>query len=180
MAFFTRRLAAPRELFHAFVACSFPVFVWTFYRLFDLLPSWIIKLSLWEVTGVTAYTLAYSLLESLLVWLLFVAAAALLPPTWLRDRLVVHAVIVVWVTAIWVVVIHLRSHGVYSWSLSSNLPWLALYMLSILALEFLLHKVKPLRVWIDSLVRRIAVLASLYILTGLAGVIVVIARNFQP
>jgi hypothetical protein len=178
MAFLTRGLAARQKLFHAFVACSFPIFVWTFYRLFDLLPSWVINLSLWEVIGITAYTLAFSLLESLLVWLLFVAAAALLPRAWLRDRLVVHTTIVVWVTTIWAIAIHLLSGGDSAWSFQISLPGLAAYVLSIVAVKLLLWKVEVLQVWLDGLVRRIAVLASVYILTGLAGMLIVLVRNF--
>jgi hypothetical protein len=177
MNFLKRRLATRRELFHAFVACSFPIFLWTFYRLFDLIPSWIIKLSLWEVVGVTAYILAYSLLESLLVWLIFVFVAALLPAAWFRERLVLHAAVMVWITAIWAVAIHLRSQGVYTWGYPSVLPWLVAYLLSILAAEFILWKIKILEVWIEGLVSRIAVLASVYVLTGLAGLLIAFVRN---
>ncbi len=177
MTFFTRRLPARQELFHTFVTCSFPLFLWTFFRLFDLIPSWAIKLSIWEVISIIAYTLAYTLIESLLLWLFFVLVAGLLPAAYLRDRLVIHSTVIVWVSAIWAVVIHINAQGVYAWG-TGVVSWVPAYLLSLLAAEFVLWKVKIFGVWVERLVSQISILASAYIFTGLAGLLIAFLRNY--
>jgi hypothetical protein len=145
--------------------------------LFDQVPAWLIKLSLWDVLSASAYTLSYSLVESLLLWGFFLIVARILPPRLFRRRLVAHTALVVWISAAWAVAAQAHYPLVAAWSFADLAPWLFAVLLSILAGEFLLWKVKNLAGWIERLAGRIAILASLYILTGIAGLVIVIVRN---
>jgi len=177
LGIFRKRIASPQDLFYGFVACSFPIFLWTFYRIFVQIPAWIIKMGIWDVIGVCSYALSFSLFESLLVWLFFLILGGVLPEKLYRSRFVVITTVVVFISAIWAAFAQLNYDVVYDWHIVEALPWLAAYFISIAVFYGLVRQFERFAKLIYKVVMGISVLATLYVSSGVIGVVIVIIRN---
>lgn len=80
------RLPPTQDLLLVFGGVAFVVHLWALFNLFYILPGWILRLDLGELTGSVAYVLVFSLLESLLVWALLALATIVLPQRWLGQQ----------------------------------------------------------------------------------------------
>jgi hypothetical protein len=177
LAIFKNRLVSKQEIYYTFVACSFPVYLWTFYKIFNQIPAWITKLNVGEVASVSAYAVAFSLFESLILCLLFLILAGILPERIFRRKFVAHVMMIMLVSAVWAVIAQFNYSDVYGWTFADLLPWLVIYLFSILLIYFLVQRFERFSRFVYRFVQRISVLATLYILVGVIGLIVVVLRN---
>jgi len=177
LAIFKNRLVSKQEIFFAFVACSFPIYIWTFYKIFNQIPAWIVKLNIGEVASVSAYAVAFSLFESLLLCLFFLILGGILPERFFRRKFVAHVMMMMLVSSIWAVIAQFNYSEVYGWTFAELLPWLVVYLFSILAVYFLIQRFDLFAKAVYRVVKGISVLATLYILVGVIGLVVVIIRN---
>jgi len=177
LAIFKNRLVSRQETFFAFVACSFPIYIWTFYKIFNQIPAWIIKLNIWEVASVSAYAVAFSLFESLLLCLFFLIIGGILPERFFRKKFVAHVMMMMMVSSIWAVIAQFSYSEVYGWTFAELLPWLSVYLFSIFIIYFLVQRFDQLANVVHRVVQGISVLATLYIFVGVIGLVIVIIRN---
>ncbi len=70
MAIFRGRIRSRSELLTLFVACSFPIFVYTIPHTLVYVSQWLLRLSIWETLSVISYVLATAIIESTLFFLL--------------------------------------------------------------------------------------------------------------
>jgi hypothetical protein len=159
-----------------FGGCAFIVHVWAILNLLDMLPAWMLRLTAYELAGASSYTLAFALLESLIVWAVLVALAVVLPGRWLRQDFLTQGGLLLLVTTLWAIVTH------YSYELLVKNPLLlsvlaVAYLLTLLAFSWLGRRYR----WIESTLRaalsRIEVLSFVYIFIDVLGVFVIIVRN---
>jgi hypothetical protein len=87
----------------------FLVYGWTSLAFFWKVPSWLYFLNVGEIVSVLAYTLSSTLLESLIILLLFVLAGFILPASWLRNKFVVRGRIIFYSLTLWVFLLTLSS-----------------------------------------------------------------------
>ncbi len=177
MATYKGRLASREDLFYAYVACSLPIFLWAFYKLFRDTPAWILRMSVLDILSVLAYSLAISVLESLIIWGLFVLLGFLLPEARFRRKFVPLVMAITLVSAIWAVNAQFNYAEVFDWSFSEALPWLVLSIFTIIVGYLLVLRSDRLANLIYKLVKGLSVLTSVYIILGLIGIVVVIFRN---
>jgi hypothetical protein len=173
-----RRLPSARETLHVLLACLVPIVAWSvFPMLHDGLPGWSRQMSAWDVVGVVAYVQAFALTESIAVCLLLLLLSALLPLSWFRDKFVPLATGIVYLSAAWFALGQFHDDKLRTWNFRQLLPWAAAYLASLLLLSTLIHRSPRIEALIDSFVERISVLASAYLLIGVAAVVIVLIRN---
>ena len=122
MAISRSRFVPSKDLFYGFVACSFPIFLWAFYKIFLQTPALITKLSLLDAISVDAYALAISFSESLVICLFFIFLAAIIPERFFRKKFVPHTMSLMLVTSIWAVIGQFNYQKIYEWTLVELLP----------------------------------------------------------
>jgi hypothetical protein len=66
---FKRRGISREDILLVFAACVLPVFIWSFYNLLNEVPAFVLRLSVTELIGTSAYVLAFALVESILFFL---------------------------------------------------------------------------------------------------------------
>lgn len=141
------------------------------------IPGWANQLDAWDLFGVIAYVQAFALVESAAVLLPLLLLAMVLPLEQLRERFAAFATGIVYVSAGWFVLAHSHDDLLRTWSFGQLLPWIGAYCASLLAISALVHGSARVRASIGSFVERVSVLASVYLLVGVAAVVIVVIRN---
>lgn len=177
MAIFRSRLPSKQDIALTFAVCAFPVHVWAIINLFREIPAWMLRLSLWELTGVIAYTLVFALVESVILLFALLVLSALLPARFLRDRFVSLGTGIVFLTSIWAVVAHYNDEAIRLWGLGRFLIAAALYLLSIVGVSVLIAHFQRIGVVMVSFAERLAIVSFVYISIDVLAVMVIIARN---
>ena len=171
-----RRLSSG-DLSLAFVAIAFPVHVWAIINILNFLPSWLLRLSAWELAGVIGYPLVDALLESCLLWLVLVILGLVLPRKWLADKFVALSSALSWLLAAWVVLVQFIFGSILRWGPGQMIPGLLLVAFSFGLVYWLVKRYGRLEGWIKRIVQGLVVLTYFYLVFDLLGLVVVILRN---
>jgi len=134
-------------------------------------------MNVWEMLSISSYALTISLIESSLVCLLFVLIGAILPFRYFREKFVSHTTVIVMLSALWAVAAQQNYVIVYNWTFVERLPWIIAYLSSLLIVYGLTQFSDGYASLVTRMVQRISVLATLYILLGVVGLLVVVVRN---
>jgi len=165
-------LTSRQDLVRGFAVCVFLIFSWSIVLFLKKIPYWRLFLSTWEIASALAYALAFALLESIAVFLVWVLLSILLPAPFLRANFVALGSIVLIISATWIIADHLRII-----SLSSSLLWPLLYLASIGLLYPLVYRGQGIARLLDSIAERLTVLLYVYLPAALLGLVIVILRN---
>lgn len=177
MAIFKSRGLSRGDLSLAFVAIAFPVHVWAIINILNFLPSWLLRLSIWELAGVIGYPLVEALLESCIVWLVLVALGFLLPRKWLAEKFVALSSALVWLLAAWTVLVQFIFGRILQWGPGQMIPGLLLVAFSFGFVTWLVKRHGRIEGWIKRLVQGLVVLTYFYMVFDMLGLVVVILRN---
>jgi hypothetical protein len=190
LANFKTQLYSKQELWSLFLMCSFPLHFWTLILAFRDL-SWLIERSnLWDAIGVASYGMIFAFVESVLVFLVAIILGFLISKHWHQQRIALLSTLVL-ITALWSMACQLHALLGMSypiWFLNflaqQEHPVRVLYVIGLLLVSFtvllptylILKSNKALRfVW--ELIERVALLATLYLLFDIVGLVIVIIRN---
>lgn len=135
------------------------------------------RLSVWDLIGVIAYTLTYALFESLAVLIILVFVSVLLPAKLFRDKFVAVSTSIVFLTVAWFILAHYNDQIIRLWGIRQFAIWAVIFGLTILLAIVVVHRFGALERVINSIAQRLSVLSSLYIFLGVVSLIVVVIRN---
>lgn len=160
-----------------FAAIAFPVFIWSITNVLHELPAWVLRLTIWDLMGMFAYTQMFALFETLLVLTALLLMAAILPGRIFRDRFVSVGTILIVISSLWAIAYH-RS-GIDPSELGARELAAAglAYVASVVLAWAVVNRFDRLRIAIRTVVDRVSVLALLYAGIGVAGLLVVLIRN---
>jgi hypothetical protein len=178
LAVLKTRFPSREDVFYAFGIISLPVFFWSLIVFFHDFPSLILRLSAWEIVGVLSYDETYALIESLVVLVLWLSLNAVLPGILLRNKFLALSTSVILISGAWMIVANYKNFS-FNWKLNDALFWLSLYLLSLAVPFVLIQRFRRVQELSQSLARRIAFLAYLYVGLGCLGALVVVIRNAQ-
>jgi len=179
-----------QELWSLFLMCSLPLHFWTLILAFRDL-SWLIERSnLWDAIGVASYGMIFAFAESVLVFLVALVLGFLISKHWHQQRVALLSILVL-ITALWSMAGQLHALSGMSfpiWFLNflvqQEHPVRVLYLLSLLLVSLtvlpptylILKSNKALR-FVRELIDRLTLLAILYLLFDITGLVIVIIRN---
>ncbi len=147
-----RRIPSRRNIVYTYLACLFPIQVWS-------------------------YPQTFALFESVVIFFPFVLLSALLPRRWLRDKFVALTTGIVYLSAAWFILAHINDLTVRYWGISQFLPWMGLFLSSQILCCFLIQYSEKLESIILSFVGRVAVLSLVYLLIDLVSLTILVIRN---
>ena len=172
---FYRRIPSRHNIVYAYLACLFPIQVWSIYNSLREVPAWLRQMSLWDVIGVVSYPQVFVLFESVVIFLPLVLLSALLPAGWFRDKFVARSAGIVYLSVVWFILAHINDLTLRYWGLG-QFP-IGLFLFSQILFFSLIHYSHKLQSIIVSLVNRIAVLSIVYLFIDLISVLIVVIRN---
>ena len=168
--------------FKTFVAVAFPVHLWAIIVTFQQFSSYALYLTISEILGIVAYTLASTLLECILITILLITIGAVLPQRFFKEKIASQAALLT-PTAL-VVAYYVQSQDsklfFYSQSYMPFEEWIAIWvlgMIPILMIVYLVGKFQKLSELLSKYVDRITILSLVYVFGDLLAVVIVIYRN---
>ena len=151
------------------------IFSWSLRGFFFRAPSYILYMNIGQILAVAAYYMAFALLESALVLIVFALAAAILPSNWLKQNFGVGSFPMILVIA--VSSYYLQQQITYAYP---GIKYIAigygstLLGAAIMAAVFIF--VPILRKWLGWLVEQVSIFAYLYTFIGVISLLTVIIR----
>jgi len=144
-----------------------------------VLPSWALRLGLFELVGVASYPLVFALLESILVGLFIILLSLVLPRKVLGVDFVTQAAIFIFFLAILSGLMH------FSVELISNFRMFTLGLILIIIIiaslfSYLAGRSMKYRNAVRNLLSRVNVLSGIYIFIDLVGLSIILFRNIFP
>ncbi len=177
MAIFRKRLPSSQEAIYAFAVCVFPTHVWAIINVMREMPAWMLRLSIWDLLGVIAYSQVFMLVETILLFLGLVVLAFVLPRKWLRHKFVVLSGTAVLLISAWTVFLHYNNQIIEERQVIPALFWSG-SLTGMIAVSFvLIHRSERFEKAVDMFVRRLAVLSFIYLSVDIASIILIIIRN---
>ena len=178
MAIFRSRFPSRPAVLYAFVACVFPIHVWSIINILRTVPSWILSMDIWQLIGVIAYTQAFALLESIIVFLILLFLAIILPAKWLRDRFVAQVCMAVFLATAWAILAHFYGQNYGIWVIKRFLLSMVPLLVLIIVFSILIYRFKSLQKIIDAFVEHLLVLSFLYVGIDILSIMVILFRNW--
>ena len=187
---FKTQLYSKQELWSLFLMCSFPLHFWTLLLAFRDL-SWLIERSnLWDAIGVASYGMIFAFVESALVFLVALILGVLISKHWHQQRVALLSILVL-ITALWSIASQLQAllgTSYPSWFLNflaqQEHPVRVLYMIGLLLVTptillptYLILKSNKVLRFVQELIERLTLLAVLYLVFDVVGLVIVIIRN---
>ena len=181
MDIYKRRGISREDLLLVFSACLFPVYVWSFYNLFNQMPTLISRLDLIELVGAIAYVLAFALVESALFFLVLSAILSIFTfilPTKLFGAhwTAIGSMLAILISAM-AMVIQFNFDQVVRLSGRRILFYLGLIGLGFAVVYLLILSFPKIENAIRAVIRRVSVLSMIYTLIGCLSILIVIIRN---
>jgi hypothetical protein len=174
---FRERLPSLSDAGELFAVCALPVYIWSIIAVLREVPAWILRLPLWDVVGLIAYTQAFALVESILFFAAVVGLGLVLPAAWLRQRLPLQGLLLVVAATTAAATFHYAEHALRNWGVW-GLGLLVLLPLLLFVLgSYLVRRYGRLEMAALAFVRRVSVLSYLYVSISFVGLLIVIARN---
>jgi hypothetical protein len=187
------QLYTKKGLWSLFLACVFPLQVWTIIlSLSDF--EWIAKrTNAWDAVGVIAYGLLFALVESILLCLVAALAGLLVSRKWEEARRIAVLSVLVLILSAWAMYeqshflwgVHLPSR-LMNWVAATGRPVLTMYLLYIgpVVLSFLAPVLLILRgdrflKFTQGVFERLSLLSAFYLVLDVAGIAIIIVRNLS-
>jgi hypothetical protein len=181
LAISSAKIPSRQELIPVFASILFCVSSWSIYRLLWYIPSWLFFLSIWDIAVILAYVLGFALFEGLLLLGLLILLSIILPPKYLRDKFILQGSLIVWLLAIWTLLLQRSIGYVYHLDLGGIFIYVIVVLfaitLSIIVASCLLLYRFNWGCYILAIADRIVIFFYLYGSLGLLSVAIVALRN---
>ena len=171
--------------------CAFPLHLWTIILAFRDF-SWVTeRTNAWDAVGVASYGLVFAFIESLVVFLAAILLGFLVSRKWSEDRRIALLSVLVLVTSFWAMLSQL--YFLLSISLSEQTisflahhhplrimaaAGLVLVVPSVLLPTALILRSDKTLQFVRGLIERLSMLTLVYLFLDLAGLVILIIRNF--
>ncbi len=154
-------------------AVAVPLHLWVLLLLAASMPQWLLRLTPVQVIGSVSYSLAFALLETLIVFAVVLALLFILPKRLVGTAPIPLTAVVVGLTLLLMVWVILTPFAQQTRLLLGFAGYLVLLAVGYIALQ----RSSKLARAIAAIVDRLIPLAVLYIFLDILGVIIVIIRN---
>lgn len=185
-------LLRKHALWQIFVAAAFPIHVWSIILALRDIPWVAERTNIWDAIGVAGYELVFSLLESLLIWVVAVLFGSLLLRNWSENKRVSVLSVLILVTILgaicgqYVEIVQLPFSSQIGAFLTTkqNPMWLIYGALSVIILPIVLSSAyfaaysDTCQNVVPAILDRIAPLMVLYLSLDALGLIMILIRNF--
>lgn len=172
-----KRFPARDEMQYALAACMLPIFIWSIINVLKEIPAWILRMSKWDLLGTIAYTQAFALIESMVIFLLILILAIFLPERFFRHKFLALTSTLVVISTFWFILAHFNDEIIRTWGMKQFLPWFFVFGTTLFLSYSLVQRIKVIEEIIDVVVKKVSILSFFYMLIGVMGLFIVVVRN---
>jgi hypothetical protein len=170
------KLPARHQIAAVYATAIVIIYAWSLVHFFWRFPGWLYFSTMGEIAAMLAYLFTVNFIESGLAILAPVALSVILPRRWFLDRFVTRGM--------WLVILGLGYLAYFDWRIQADAvfpynlaKWTPLLALPILALVFLLDKIKWLGRILEELGDRLTIFLYLFIPLSVLSILTVLIRN---
>ncbi len=187
---FFSRLYTTESLFQLFMVCVFPLHLWALLMAFRDFAWVATRTYTWDAIGLVAYTLCFTLVETIAVFLVVTLLGLLVPQTWGMKKRTALAGTLFLVTAFWAILAqsYYLLHGFPWWLIDFlvqvghpiRVLWagaLLLVTASVITPVLLIARKENVKDKVIGVFERITVVSSLYVFLDVVGIAIVVLRN---
>jgi hypothetical protein len=175
------RLPDRRQIFLLFLAIIFPVSFWSLIIFFRELPSYLLRMNIWEITGVFSYTQFIVLLDCIIILFFVLGLAIVLPRKYFLSQFTPQATITSYLAILWIIPFHYRTsliqiHPKFEepWF---NWLWLGIMTALFISSIYVVKKSSRLQRGIQIFVDKLSLVSSMYLILSLISLIIIFFRN---
>jgi hypothetical protein len=161
----------------AFTTCVALVNMWAVFNLLETIPSWVLQLNAWEIIGGISYTLTFALIESVFLFVLVMIVNFIVPKQFFAEKFILNSTILALLIFIWAILVQKNYDSIISLDGKTILFLLSTILLSIVIVIVIANHIRNLEVIISAIVNRVAILAVIYLILDILGILIVITRN---
>lgn len=179
---FYLHLPQKSQVVRVFLTIIAPIYLWALIIFFRELPSYIMRLSTWDILGIFSYVLLIALTDALLLTLVLIIITIFLPLGMLQERFVSTATVLGYMAVIAFLPFVLQN-GYSMIALYASKSWFwGLWFIVIVAVSvfllFLNVRSSRFRQTVLAFVDKVAVLSTVYLFVSAVGIVVILARLF--
>jgi hypothetical protein len=175
------RLPSRQQVFPVFSVTVFVVFSWTLYQEFFQVPSWLKYMTMGEILVITAYALAFALIESLVITVLLLILSLVFPVKVFRDKFIPQGSILVLVAGFVAVMLQENMSEVYHLKIRQLTTYPIIGILAVVVMIFVLSwifdRLSILTRLIQSIAERMTVFSYIYVPLSVVSLVIVTLRN---
>ena len=172
-----KRLLSRRETALIFTAIFLPIQFWMLYNVIMAFPAYVLRLSPWDLLGLFAYTQAFALGESLLIFAGVAFLVLLAPYNWHGEKLVSCVSMLVLLLSFWIILLHLHYDMVIALETIQIGVWLLIILATLALLVGSAVRVPRVTALLIALLDRASVLTVFYLVIDMICVMIVVWRN---
>jgi hypothetical protein len=162
------------DIILVFLVSVFIIHTWSIYSFLHEVPAYVLRLSIWEILGILAYTQAFSLFESTLVLGILVILAFLLPRQLFAEKFVAQSTILVLITGGWLILPFYLNQTYQSIATTASLLG---YIFFLTLMTLLVRMIPKFEDVLNGIAERLTVLAALFIVFDILSVLIIVYRN---
>jgi hypothetical protein len=176
-----RRFPTGNQIFTVFLTILFPITFWSVLNFSRELPSYLLRMKIWEIVGVFSYTQVFACFESLLFLVVLILIAGLLPQQVFLKYFITQATLIGLLASIWIIPLHYKDQilAIYpkfenSWTKAS---WLGIFIVLVIGISFLFRRYSGLEKAFRTFIDKLAVVSMLYLIVDFTSLFIILARN---
>jgi len=177
----TARLPTMQQIWPVFSIVLFITNSWLLYRFFYQIPSWLYYLRFTNIIILLAYTLAFALIESIIVIGFVILICMFFPSRIFKAKFVTQGSVQVFIISLLTYVLRQSVEDLATmdeWSIAAICLAVILLLVVMAAIIFLIYKRFPvLEKWISLIADRLTIFGNLYATLGVLGMLIVVVRN---
>jgi hypothetical protein len=166
-----------KTLFSLFAVCAIPIYFWSIYNLFHEIPSWILRLSSWEIIGITAYVQVFTLLESIIIFFSLILLTKIIPFRKNERTFTAQIALAYFLVSLLLVFAHTTSGIIRTWGIREFIPASLGFILLIGSTFLIVKRFNKLERVLLNIIERLEVLTVILIVMGISSFLIVIIRN---
>lgn len=166
-----------REILSVFLVCIICVNIYTWIRLVETIPSWVLQLDSLEILGGISYVLSFALIESSIIFLIILLLSLIIPRQYFASQFVANGTLIALSLYSMAVVLHSNFDLLISLNKTQFLILSILIIILISVVLVLINRFKKLDTVITSIVDKALVLGFVYFIMDVIGIIFIVLRN---
>jgi hypothetical protein len=170
-----------QQVYPAFLTILFPVTFWSVLNFFRELPSYLLRMEIWEILGVFSYTQAFALIESIILLLVLVLVAELLPYRLFLKNFTTQAALITILATLWIIPLHYKDQILAAFPKLENSWAAAIWLTTLIALAiglgFLFHRRSGLEWAFQAFIDKLTAVSSIYLIVDMTSLIIILVRN---
>ena len=181
MSLIKGRFPTWQQIFPAFLTILFPIAFWSVLNFLRELPSYLMRMKIWEIVGVFSYTQVFALLESIFLVLTLILIAELLPYPLFLKHFTTQAALICILGTFWVVPLHYRSQILAEIPIFANswasAAWFGIFVALLIAISFLFRRYSRLERGFQTFIDKLTAVSLLYLIIDISSLAVILVRN---